>query len=300
MRRFLLDMETSDPDDFLTLLLLLAHPEVDLVAVTVTPGTREQLGLVRWALAAVGCEGVALGAFDPDRDKRCVSQWHYNAYNLSPIDAEPDALGHVVMARHFTEDSTLVTGAALKNLGKLLSTEDPSQVLGRLVVQGGFAGEGVVPAERQLPKFRGLVTAPSFNLNGDPQSVLHTLEQRARFRDLRFVSKNVCHGVIYDRALHIRVIEALAQMAPGSRRHRCWSLIVSGMAHYLRKNPDGKAFHDPLAACCAIDETIASWAEVEIYRERGQWGSRLAAGSGVHIIVDIDRERFIETMLGPL
>ena len=45
------DMETGDPDDFLTLLLLLGHPQVNLKAVTVTPGTREQVGLVRQALA---------------------------------------------------------------------------------------------------------------------------------------------------------------------------------------------------------------------------------------------------------
>ena len=30
------DMETGDPDDFLTLLLLLGHPQVNLKAVTVT------------------------------------------------------------------------------------------------------------------------------------------------------------------------------------------------------------------------------------------------------------------------
>lgn len=44
------DMETGDPDDFLTLLLLLGHPRVNLKAVTVTPGTPDQVGLVRRAL----------------------------------------------------------------------------------------------------------------------------------------------------------------------------------------------------------------------------------------------------------
>jgi len=44
------DMETGDPDDFMTLLMLLDHPKVDLQAVTVTPGTPEQIGLVRRAL----------------------------------------------------------------------------------------------------------------------------------------------------------------------------------------------------------------------------------------------------------
>ena len=48
-RPFVFDMETSDPDDFITLVFLLGHPEVDLRAVTITPGTREQVGVVRQA-----------------------------------------------------------------------------------------------------------------------------------------------------------------------------------------------------------------------------------------------------------
>lgn len=44
------DMETSDPDDFLTLLFLIGHPQVNLKAVTVTPGTPDQIGLARHAL----------------------------------------------------------------------------------------------------------------------------------------------------------------------------------------------------------------------------------------------------------
>ena len=45
------DMETGDPDDFLTLLLLLGHPDVNLKGITITPGTPEQVGVVRHALA---------------------------------------------------------------------------------------------------------------------------------------------------------------------------------------------------------------------------------------------------------
>ncbi|MFB2980068.1 hypothetical protein [Microseira sp. BLCC-F43] len=44
-------METGDPDDFLTLLLLLGHPAVNLKAVTITPGSPQQIGLVRKALS---------------------------------------------------------------------------------------------------------------------------------------------------------------------------------------------------------------------------------------------------------
>jgi pyrimidine-specific ribonucleoside hydrolase len=55
--------------------------------------------------------------------------------------------------------------------------------------------------------------------------------------------------------------------------------------------------HDPLAACCAIDESIGSWAEVELFEEHGEWGSRLAPGSNSWIITAHDRDRFLATLL---
>ena len=42
---------------------------------------------------------------------------------------------------------------------------------------------------------------------------------------------------------------------------------------------------------------VLEWAEVELYRERGEWGSYLLEGSGVRIIVGYDHERFVGTLL---
>jgi len=84
---------------------------------------------------------------------------------------------------------------------------------------------------------------------------------------------------------------------PSNRTEIARSQILHGMGYYLDKHPDGKMLHDPLAACCAIDPTIGEWAEVEVYRERGEWGSRLAPGSGVRIITDYDHEKFVSTFL---
>jgi len=60
----------------------------------------------------------------------------------------------------------------------------------------------------------------------------------------------------------------------------------------------GKKLHDPLAACCAIDLEIGTWRSVEMFRERGQWGSRLSPGSNTRIIIDYDHERFIDVLCG--
>ena len=360
------DMETGDPDDFLTLLLLLGHPRVNLVAVTITPGTPDQVGVVRRALEWFG-RSIPVGAFDLDHQTRsapgagrhgrrgmCVSSWHYNAFGDMPPsrDAVP---GPELLHALCGPTTTLVTGGPLKNLGGAISR--PGFRLGQLVVQGGFAGEGVVPRDRQLEKFRGMTTCPTYNLNGDPKAAEDVLACSA-ISSKRFVSKNVCHGVVYDDALH-------AQIAALKERSTSLGLIWRGMETYLNahvsrrirsrntaiassevrlagadgrleliatadaiaraassgldlvavtddrppvcramarlqtpESPDerGKKFHDPLAACCAIDSSIGEWAEVELYRERGEWGSRLAPGSGIHIIVGYDRAKFIATL----
>jgi inosine-uridine nucleoside N-ribohydrolase len=364
------DMETGDPDDFITLLLLLGHPRVNLVGVTISPGTPDQVGVVRSALAWFGRD-IPVGAFNLDHRPKsgdspgegrhgrrgvCVSSWHYKAFGEMPPsrDAVP---GPELLHALCGPATTLVTGGPLKNLGGALQL--PGFRLGRLVAQGGFAGEGVVPPDRQLEKFRGMTTCPTYNLNGDPRSALAAVASPAIDRKL-FVSKNVCHGVIYDAALHAEV---------GALRHRSRSLdlLWRGMEVYLHDGraprrpwprngditaptvhlaaPDGrlepvstadaltrasaagldlvamddgspptcrllhprkaesrdergKKFHDPLAACCAIDESIGEWAEVELYREKGAWGSRLAPGSNTRIIVGYDRERFVATLTG--
>ena len=42
-----LDIETGDPDDLWTLALMSTHPKADLQGVTVFPGGRDQIGLVK-------------------------------------------------------------------------------------------------------------------------------------------------------------------------------------------------------------------------------------------------------------
>jgi pyrimidine-specific ribonucleoside hydrolase len=284
------DMEIGDPDDFLTLLFLIGHPKVNLKAVTVTPGALDQIGLVRHALKWFDLN-IPVGAHNIDHEKQCVSGWHYKVYGRIPPshDAEP---GGEVLLRCCDENTTLITGAPLKNLGaaiNLSSVRDGDVFkLGRLVAQGGFAGVGVVPPERQLDKFKGMVTCPSYNLNGDRKSALAALEYTG-IGVRRFVSKNVCHKVYYDLEMHER-FEAVKD------KSLALTYIWKGMDAYLKKKPAGKKFHDPLAACCAIDESIGTWAEVELQCENGQWGAKLSPGSRTWIITDYDHNKFVETL----
>ncbi|MEQ8970110.1 MAG: nucleoside hydrolase [Coleofasciculus sp. C1-SOL-03] len=284
------DMETSDPDDFLTLLFLMGHPNVNLKAVTVTPGSPDQIGLVRYALKWFDLN-IPVGAYNIEHEKQCVSGWHYKVYGkVSPShDAES---GGEILLECCDENTTLITGAPLKNLGVAIAIssvhDGDTFKLGRLVAQGGFAGEGVVPPERQLNKFKGMVTCPSYNLNGDPKSVLAAIKYPG-IGIRRFVSKNVCHKVYYDQEMHER-LKAVKD------KSLSLTYIWKGMDAYLKKKPAGKKFHDPLAACCAIDESIGTWAEVELYCENRQWGSKLSPGTRTWIITDYNHNKFVETL----
>lgn len=284
------DMESGDPDDYFTLLLLADHPDVRLKAVTITPGSTLQVGLVRKTLAEFGLS-IPVGAFRLDHPKPCVSKWHERIYGAIRPSSDAEDGGRV-LCENCDESTTLVTGAALKNAGSAIGrTQDGSCqfTVGQMFIQGGFAGAGVVPDELQMEKFRGRATCATYNLNGDIPSTFAVLGH-ADIGVRHFVSKNVCHRVHYDAGVHER-FRSLGVL----RKNQQW--IYRGMDDYLRRHPDGKKFHDPLAACCAIEPMIGTWSEVEVYRERGQWGSRLSPDTNTWIITDYDHERFLRTLM---
>lgn len=284
------DMETQDPDDVLTLCLLATHPSVYLLAVTVNPGSRAQVGVVRHVLARLGKGSVQVGSGRPDHPKKCVSSFHYRWLGDVP---EADADGRAPAVLHDAHEAacgglTLVTGGPLTNVADYLSWMPG---LGAsITIQGGFAGDSVVPEPHRLEKFAGRETCPTFNLNGDVAAAKAVLAYRG-FRSRRLVSKNVCHGVAWDREMHERV-------RPSKDAHSGLAMVFDAMELYLRNKPSGKLLHDPLAACAAIDPSFVTWAEVEVYRERGEWGSRLSPGSGTRISVAVDRSRFEQLLIG--
>merc|ERR1712039_659337 len=87
------------------------------------------------------------------------------------------------------------------------------------------------------------------------------------------VSKNVCHSVVYDLEGHTALKNAI-QAARG-RRLTAFNMIFNAMDTYLRRKPDGKKLHDPLALAVALDEDVCELAEVELFAKGSEWGSRL-------------------------
>jgi len=278
MRRIHFDMETQDPDDVMTLAILATHPNAELVGVSLMPGGRDQVGLVRHVLDRLGKPNVPIGG-DPAYVKPCVSGFHDKW--LGKHSAEPTHYAKDVLLATQSCGATLLTGGPLRNFSSV--TKHP-----RWVGQGGFAGDSVVPKEHRLAKFEGRETCPTFNFNGAPKNALAMLSNPSHGEKL-LVSKNVCHGLSWDQAFHDRV-RALTKRTAGL------DLVFEGMARYLNQNPDGKKLHDPLALTVAIDPEVCTFARVEVYRERGEWGSRLKPGSDTRISIALDRERFFRIL----
>src|SRR5918999_2413859 len=278
------DMETHDPDDALTLCLLGAHPRVRLRAVTVNPGTRAQVGVVRRLLYRLARTEIPIGVRDLDCPDRSVSEFHTEWLGAVP-DGPPDAPADELLASVLTRypKSVLLTGAPVHNL-RLLLTAHPNIRLRRWVAQGGFAGDHLVRPEHRLARFAGRRTFRTFNFDGDPAGALLALESdRIEHRDL--VSKNVTYGVVYDAEFHRR-------MRPHRDGTAGLSLIYQAMELYLRSRRRGKMLHDPLAACVVIDRSIVTWAEVRVLYQDGEWGAEAAAGTGTFITTAVDHNRF--------
>jgi hypothetical protein len=90
---------------------------------------------------------VPVGSHNPFHAKTCVAPYHYRVLgNVAP--EEPDGLGPAILYQAFKDypNATIVTGAALHNMGELLKLY-PDVKIQRWVAQGGFAGDNVVPEE---------------------------------------------------------------------------------------------------------------------------------------------------------
>lgn len=284
------DMETSDPDDVLTLALLADHPAIELVALTVNPGTDAQIGVVMEVLRRVGVGPVPLGARTPGAAREAVSPFHFAWLgHVPPLRAEAVAAEVIAEAFRRFPGAVLLTGAPLHNL-RLSLRAHPEMRIARWVAQGGFAGDDLVAPEHRLPKFAGRTLCESHNLGGDDKGALLALSS-PQIALRQFVTKDVTHALAWDSAFH-------ALMAPHRTARAGIAVAHDAMSRYLEERPEGKLLHDPLAAAAIVAPDLFTWREVEVIHARGQWGARAASGTGTFVTTSVDRARVAGVLIG--
>jgi pyrimidine-specific ribonucleoside hydrolase len=290
---FVFDMETRDPDDVLTLLFLGSHPLVDLRAVTITPGSEEQVRLVTWILDKMNLSRVRIGAQAWPTNAKAAAGMQGDFYKAFGRAAQAECKcepADRVLQECCDESVTLLTGAPLHNLGAALQCNN--FIVGRWVAQGGFAGEGVVPKKWQLAHLEGLTACSTTNFDGNSQAAEAALAS-SNIKEKVLVSKNVCHEALYDReSWHKALGDVIKQSGcpPGLQ------LMYRAMDNYLQ-NKSCKKLHDPLALATALDNSVCKLVEVDVTHQKNGWGSTLAPGSGIWISIQYDPEKFQAVLL---
>lgn len=244
---------------------------------------------MKYVLAEFNMSDIPIGSFNYDHPKNCLSPWYIKQFpEFRPsLTSERPKEGASVLFRISDETTTIITGGPLNNLAKALE-EHPDFKAEKFVIQGGFSGEGVIPREKQLEKFKGQDTCHSWNLTGNIPAAKKVIghDETPKY----FVSKNVCHSVTYTSEFH-------HQLEDGQEHPNSIKKIHAIMENYLIKHRDGKILHDPLAACCAIEPEIGSWEKVtlSLKSKKAGWGSTKTETGNTWIITDYNPQRFLQT-----
>jgi inosine-uridine nucleoside N-ribohydrolase len=274
-----------DPDDFFALCYLFSAG-IDIKAILISPGDESQIAVVDFMLRMLDKhQEVAIGVPEIGRRKEQPTNIHkalldkYKFPYFSSKAYESQNLIFNLLAKN--DDMNFFGCGPLKNIGKFPLTNSILR-FDRATMQGGFIGYDVhgLPVPR-LTKFEGKIKVPTFNLGGYKQGALNFLQMN--IKDRRFVSKNVCHGVTYDKTVH-----DIVRSIPAS--NRASELLREGMDLRFQSNPEGKVFHDPTAAVCHLHPEIATWVKAKLYYEKGEWGANLDE-NGDKIIIDIHKEK---------
>ena len=269
-----------DPDDFFALCYLVSAG-VDIRGIMVTPGDPDQIAIAKFFCKEVGLD-IPVGASHADRTKLSSGSVHHELlkkYGRSFTEA-PDGLGVDLLSGLFDScpDMEAFVIGPVTSLGKYLAQHPDA--LRRATMQGGFCGYDLhqFPAQR-LPQFEGKTWVPTFNMNGDRSGAQSFLN--ANIEDRRFVGKNVCHTVLYNK-------ERFAKMS--KPKDRASELFIEGMGMYLEKHEE-KKFHDPTAAVCHLHPDIGYWMSGEVRKMESGWGTTISVRSdrpGDFVLAHID------------
>ncbi|HKB37059.1 MAG TPA: nucleoside hydrolase [Gemmataceae bacterium] len=271
-----------DPDDFFAILYLVSAG-VNIRALLLSPGDPDQVAIARLICDEVGLN-IPVGVSKPDRTAASSGGMHHEllARRGRPLAGKADGPGEDVLEQVFRDGMELFIIGPPSNVGKFLK-KHPEAAIVRATMQGGFVPYSVHRPSRVLPQFEGKEWMPSYNPNGDRPGTLAFCA--AQVGERRFVSKNVCHTVVYNREVH-------ATLGP---KDRASELFKDGMDLYLARH-EGKMFHDPTAAVCHLHPEVATWVRGKLVKQQGGWSTE--SGGEDFFAVDLDYERLWQHITG--
>lgn len=273
-----------DPDDFFAICYLVSSG-INVRCILITPGDPDQIAVARFICNRLKINPV-IGTPDPLRNKQSSGGVHYDIlkhFNF-PLTAQADGVGKDVLGSIFDQypDIEILTIGPMTNLYRYL--KDNPRTIKRMTVQGGFLPFSVHEPKNALDKFSGMGKCPSFNLNGDPKAALFFADYPVE--DKTFVSKNICHSVVYNRETHSRFVV----------QNEADELFKLTMDMYLNHHPE-KKFHDPLAAACHLNQKLAQYVHGHLFREKGEWSWRKNDLSSDKIIAELNADDFWKSIL---
>lgn len=302
MRNLIIECDIGrDADDFFALCYLAQVPSVRIRGVTITPGDPDQVAVARFLLNEFGLKDVPIGV-PKVRGKKSVTPFHTEILeHFDYLTSDDSAIeGYVVIEDALNDypDAELFCIGPVTNVAQWLQKRGqfkPEIKIKQMTMQGGFCSYDIHRPLYPLPKFEGITTCPTFNLNGDIEAGKAVIASEQILKR-RFIGKNVCHAIVMDESKH-KLIDK-RWIGPGpfeSATEAYWKIqslpkpvqiFLHGCYTYFQKHPE-KKFHDPSAAVCMLHPEIATWVQGKIYREKGGWGTRLEE-NGDDICVDID------------
>jgi len=258
-----------DADDFFALCYLI-DAGVDLQLITISPGDPDQVAIAKFLLKECGLN-IPIGVSNPNRDKRSSGGMHTQLLEKykQPLIAKSDGYGADLMRNIIQKDVEFFGCGPLDCIGNLCKNSC-DHLSSRATIQGGYVSyetlnkAGIEPPIK-LDKFIGKEFVTTFNLCGNIQAGLAFL--KSPIAEKRFVSKNVCHTIVYDKKIH----GLIKTVKPKSR---AGELLREGMDLYLQKHT-GKKFHDPSAAVCHLHPEIGHWVDGQLIYDKGKWGTIL-------------------------
>ena len=300
MKKIILEMETGDIDDILALCYLLHRNDCCIKCILVVPGSLDQVNLIQKIVNLFKQDtssSIAIGSY---KESQHIVSTHINPLFgfdnevvINTTTATYDILKNIPL-EELSVCSFLSIGP-LKGFGSFFKNYSKSMSyqfhIKEWFTQGGFAGCNVVPDDLILDKFKGIKEVASWNLSGAEKEVKFMLKTLTC--PITFISKNVCHGVVYDEDLD----SYLSKYEDSNKFVKIIRKIMGEKYLHTQYDKPKKMIHDLLAVTCFFNRDICQYINIELKCTKNKWRSELNPDTNQKISISYDRNKFLEELV---